>query len=119
MGSGQESSRQLPQGAGRADQHRCGPAAERGRQVRFRFDGRAIAGCEGESIAAALAASGHRILRYTGRRGEPRGVFCNMGICFDCLVEIDGRPNQRACRSPVVEGIEVTTQQGVGRKDGA
>jgi predicted molibdopterin-dependent oxidoreductase YjgC len=101
-------------GPGRGDQRRCSRGIDRGGQVRFLFDGRTITAHEGESIAAALTASRCRILRYTSRRGEPRGVFCNMGICFDCLVEIDGRPNQRACQSPVAEGIQVNTQQGVG-----
>ena len=101
-------------GPDRGDQRRCGREIDRGRQVRFQYDDRTITAHEGESIAAALSASRCRILRYTSRRGEPRGVFCNMGICFDCLVEIDGRPNQRACQIPVAEGIQVKTQQGVG-----
>ena len=103
-----------PVGPGRSDQRRCSREIDRGGQVQFLFDGETITAHEGESIAAALLASRRRTLRYTSRRGEPRGVFCNMGICFDCLVEIDGRPNQRACQTPVTEGIEVRTQHGVG-----
>ena len=113
MGSGMNNSHQTPDGAARVDQLRCGED-DRGRQVCFQFDGRTITAYEGESIAAALAAARHRILRYTSRRGEPRGVFCNMGICFDCLVEIDGKPNQRACQRPVADGIRVKSQHGVG-----
>ena len=70
----------------------------RGTPVTFTFNGQLIKAFEGETIAAALLASGVRMLRETDRRGEPRGLFCNMGICFDCLVEIDGATNQRACQ---------------------
>ncbi len=108
-----------PSAADRVDQRRCGQNSDRGPSVCFQFDGRRITAYEGESIAAALLASGHRILRYTSRRGEPRGVFCNMGICSDCLVEIDGQPNQKACQRPVADGIRVRTQQGIGEREQA
>jgi predicted molibdopterin-dependent oxidoreductase YjgC len=69
---------------------------------------------EGQSVAAALLASGRKTLRITSRGAQPRGLFCGMGICFDCLVHIDGRPNQRACQILVTEGMRVLTQQGAG-----
>jgi aerobic-type carbon monoxide dehydrogenase small subunit (CoxS/CutS family) len=65
-------------------------------------------------VAAALLAAGKRSLRVTPRRGEPRGLFCGMGVCFDCLVEVDGRPSVRACRTTVKAGMRVETQQGLG-----
>ncbi len=83
---------------------------ERGRPLSFSFDGRPIEAYQGETIAAALLASGQRFLRLTDRQSEPRGLFCNMGVCFDCLVNIDGRENQRACQHPVVEGMQVQSQ---------
>ena len=69
---------------------------------------------EGESIAAALLASGRRSTRVTARAGEPRGYFCGMGVCHDCLVTADGLPNVRACMTPVKEGLRVEIQRGLG-----
>jgi predicted molibdopterin-dependent oxidoreductase YjgC len=88
--------------------------APRGRPLRFTFDGREVLAYEGETVAAALLAAGQRVLRLTGRRGEPRGLFCGMGVCFDCLVQVDGRPNVRACQTPAAEGLRVETQHGPG-----
>src|SRR5258705_2554161 len=63
--------------------------------ITIEFEGRSIAARRGESVAAALTAAGVRGLRTT-RSGAERGIFCGMGVCQECLVEIDGRP-QRAC----------------------
>src|SRR5437763_1437015 len=93
---------------------RCGGPAGRGSAVRFTFDGREVVAYEGETVAAALLAAGHRTLRRTSRRAEPRGLFCGMGVCFECLMQIDGRPNVQACRTPVAEGMCVQTQCGSG-----
>lgn len=82
--------------------------------VRFRFDGHALEAAPGETISAALYASGRQVLRTTSRRAEPRGLFCNMGVCFDCLVEVDGQPNVRACQTVVRAGMQVRTQHGTG-----
>ncbi len=77
-----------------------------GPPVRFRFDGREVEALPGETIAAALAAAGIVAVRQA-RSGAPRGPYCGMGVCFDCLVTVDGRPSQRACLTPVAEGLEV------------
>jgi aerobic-type carbon monoxide dehydrogenase small subunit (CoxS/CutS family) len=82
--------------------------------LRFWWNGQEVLAHAGETVAAALLAAGQRTLRLTTRRGEPRGVFCGMGICFDCLVRVDGRPNVRACQTPVADGMRVETQQGSG-----
>ena len=96
---------------------RIGDPGLRGRPVRVTFEGEAIEAFEGESIAAALLAAGHRAWRTTGVRGEPRGLFCNMGLCCECLVQVDGRPNVRACQTPVAEGMQVTRQKDTGSWD--
>ncbi len=80
----------------------------RGRAVRIEVDGEPIEAFEGESIAAALLASGRRALRHTPD-GSPRGVFCGMGVCFDCVVEVDGNPSVRSCITPVRAGMRVQT----------
>ena len=77
-----------------------------GSPVRFGFDGREIEALEGETIAAALAASDIVAVRQA-RSGAPRGPFCGMGVCFDCLVTVDGRPSQRACLTKVQAGMDV------------
>ena len=70
---------------------------DRSRAVRFNFDWQELEAAPGETIAVALLAAGVSSLRTTSKKGEPRGLFCNMGVCFDCLVEVDGHANQRAC----------------------
>ena len=64
--------------------------------VRFTFEGKPLEGRHGESLAAALVSAGIVGFRET-RGGEMRGMFCGMGVCQDCLLEVDGKPNQRAC----------------------
>lgn len=63
----------------------------------FRFDGHPITINGERSIAAALLDAGIRSWRTTRVDGRPRGVFCGIGVCFDCLVRVNGTPNQRAC----------------------
>jgi predicted molibdopterin-dependent oxidoreductase YjgC len=81
----------------------------------FSFDGKEIAAAPGQSIGAALIAAGYRSWRTTRHTGAPRGLFCGIGICFDCLVVVNGRPNQRACLTEVTDGDEVVPQEGTGR----
>lgn len=83
---------------------------QRGQPVTIEVDGEPVSSYEGETIAAALVASGRRVFRYTAS-GQPRGVFCGMGACFDCLVEVDGDPSVRSCITPVREGMKVRTSR--------
>jgi D-hydroxyproline dehydrogenase subunit gamma len=85
---------------------------QRGTKVTFTIDDVPTEAFAGETVAAALYAGRQRILRYTSRSSSARGVYCGMGVCFDCLVEINGRPNIRACMTPVQEGMTVRTQVG-------
>ena len=58
------------------------------------------------------------IHRYTSKRHEPRGIFCAIGRCTDCVMVVDGVPNIRTCVTPLHEGMDVRTQYGVtDRKD--
>jgi glycine/D-amino acid oxidase-like deaminating enzyme len=70
------------------------------------FDGRPLSALPGETVAATLSAHGIRTFRHTAA-GAPRGLWCGMGACFDCLVTIDGRANQRACLAKVAAGMVV------------
>lgn len=87
---------------------------ERGRRLTILVDGHEVEACEGETVAAALTAAGRRTLRTTARAGAPRGYFCGMGVCHDCLMTVDGLPNVRACMTPVRDGLRVETQRGLG-----
>jgi predicted molibdopterin-dependent oxidoreductase YjgC len=86
---------------------------------RFTFDGAPIAFQDGQSVGAALTAAGIRSWRTTRLEGRPRGLFCGIGICFDCLVTVNGRPSLRACLLPAASGDAVTTQRGTGSDDRA
>ena len=88
--------------------------AERGPALSILVDGEALTAYEGESLAAALLASGRRFTRWTAKSGEARGYFCGMGVCQDCLVTVDGLPNVRACMTPVKDRLRVETQRGLG-----
>ena len=78
-------------------------------QITFTFNGEKITCAASASVAAALTAAGHRAFRQT-ENDAPRGIFCGMGVCQDCLVTVDGRPNQRACMTPAVDGQQIETQ---------
>ncbi len=75
--------------------------------VTFTFNGAPCQATPGESLAAALQSSGVRSLRRSRRTGEPRGVYCGIGLCFDCIVTVDGRPNTRACMTLAEDGMRV------------
>ena len=77
--------------------------------IRFTFDGAGITASAGQSLAAALTRAGRREFRVT-EHGKPRGVFCGIGVCQDCLVTVDDTPNQRACMTRAVDGMAVRTQ---------
>lgn len=76
------------------------------------IDGVAFEARAGDTVAAALLASGRVASRTTPVSGAARGPFCLMGVCFDCLVTIDGVPNQRACMVAIASGMRITTQRG-------
>jgi predicted molibdopterin-dependent oxidoreductase YjgC len=81
-------------------------------QVTFTFDGVPITASAGDSVAAALLAEGIRVCRTTPVSGAPRGPYCMMGVCFECLVRIDGVGNRQGCLVPVQEGMKVESQKG-------
>lgn len=80
------------------------------RAVSFTFDGRAVHAIHGQSIAAALYASGVRVFTRSFKYHRPRGLFCVSGDCPNCLMQVDGRPNVRTCIEPVRAGQVVRAQ---------
>lgn len=101
----------------RIEKHPIIDSYEKGKQVTFSFDGKEMKGYEGESIAAALHAAGVMTHRYTAKQHKPRGVFCCIGRCTDCVMIVNGQPNVRTCITPLEEGISVETQYGVQTKE--
>lgn len=82
--------------------------------VHITVDGVPMEAREGDTVAAALTANGVRTFRHTAKRHEPRGIFCGIGQCTDCVMEVDGKPNVRTCMTRVHEGMVVRTQEGNG-----
>src|SRR5438309_7857882 len=87
------------------------------RPITFWFDGRPIAAYEGDSVAAALYASGVRIFSRSFKYHRPRGLLCCTGRCPNCLMQVNGVPNVRVCVEPVREGVEVKAQNVLGSLD--
>jgi hypothetical protein len=71
------------------------------------FRGTTIPAEPGQSVGAALVAAGVLDWRTTRKGSRPRGLFCGIGICFDCLISIDGTPGQRACLIPAGDGMNL------------
>jgi len=85
-----------------------------GTDVEVTFDGRRLAAREGQTVAAVLLGHGIRSWRATRHGGHPRGMFCGIGACFDCLVVLNGTPNVRACVTTVHAGDVISRQEGTG-----
>ncbi len=82
------------------------------KMLTIEFEGKALEVCAGETVAAAILASGAEYTRTTAIGGAHRAPYCQMGICFECLMEIDGIPNLQACMVEVREGMKVNRQYG-------
>ncbi len=80
--------------------------------MRVRFDGEEVEAQEGQTVAGVLLAKGIRSWRTTRGEGRPRGLFCGIGVCFDCLVRVNGVPDVRACQRLVADGDDIRTQAG-------
>lgn len=82
---------------------------ERPEEFTVLIDGRPCMAREGDSVAAAILASGGKIFRRSMISGASRGPYCMMGVCFECIVRIDGRPGRQACLVPVTAGMCIET----------
>jgi predicted molibdopterin-dependent oxidoreductase YjgC len=81
------------------------------RVIQLTLDGRVLTARTGDSVAAALIDAGIVSWRRTRKDALPRGLFCGIGICYDCLITIDGHPDQRACMAPVSVGMQLSTER--------
>ncbi|KRC71636.1 Hydrogen cyanide synthase subunit HcnA [compost metagenome] len=80
--------------------------------VRVTVNGAELQCRQGDSVAAALFAGGVQACRDTAVNEVPRGPYCMMGVCYDCLVTIDGQANQQGCMTAVREGMKIERQLG-------
>lgn len=78
------------------------------------YNNQPIEALEGEPIASALMNAGIKAFRKTKKRHEPRGIFCAIGRCTDCMMIVDGIPNTRTCITVVKDGMRVESQDGLG-----
>ena len=90
---------------------------QKGEKIRFYLDGKEMYGYEGDTIAASLMAAGVTTHRHTRKKGTPRGIFCAIGRCTDCVMVVDGQINVRTCITPLKEGMQVQTQYGLSAKE--
>ena len=77
------------------------------------IDGQAFLARSGDTVAAALLLADCLEFRLTPIRGAPRGPYCLMGACFDCLVTVDGQPNRQGCLVPVAPGMRIDTKRAI------
>lgn len=87
-------------------------------KVKITVDGMELSAVRGEMIAATLMAHRIKVHRYTTKAHEPRGIYCGIGQCTDCVMIVNGKPNVRTCITPVEDGMVIETQEGCGRKRG-
>jgi aerobic-type carbon monoxide dehydrogenase small subunit (CoxS/CutS family) len=85
-------------------------------EIAFTLDGTPQRASAGMTIAAALFSIGVRSWRTTRVNGSPRGLFCGMGACYDCLITVNGQPNIRACLVAINDGDAVLRQKGTGHE---
>ena len=81
-------------------------------EIEFTLDGKTVRCPEGLTVAAALFYLDHRTLRVTPRAAAPRSLFCGIGVCFDCMLQIDEQASVRACMTLVQPGMHVVSGSG-------
>ena len=84
------------------------------KEVFIIVNGKKIKAYEGEMIASALMAAGIKTFRYSLKNHEPRGIFCAIGRCTDCVMEVNSHPNVRTCVTLIEDGMIINTQEGLG-----
>lgn len=95
--------------------YRVNTGISRGAEIEIMVDGQPTKAYEGETVAAAILATGRRALRTTSGTNEMRGLYCGIGICFDCVMVINNIPNVRTCQTFVENGMMVESQKGEGK----
>ncbi len=86
-----------------------GMVINRGKQVQITINDKPVFAYEGELVSTALTAEGIQIFHRKHKTGKPSGIYCGMGICYECLVTINGVPNTRACQTTIENGMIILT----------
>jgi sarcosine oxidase subunit alpha len=86
---------------------------QRGQAFDIEVDGMPVVAYEGETVAAALMAAGIRTINKTAKKEAPRGICCGIGLCYGCIMVIDGVPNTRTCQTLARPGMRLETQKGL------
>lgn len=84
------------------------------KKIPFVFEGQAMIGYQGDTIAAALVANGVKIFSYSITHARPRGFYCAIGNCAACNMIVDGTPNVRTCITPLTPNMNVKIQKDKG-----
>ena len=87
-----------------------GQTINRGRQVQIILNDKPVFTYEGELVSTVLQSEGIHIFNRKHKTGKPAGIYCGMGICYECLVNVNGVANTRACQSPIEEGMTIHTE---------
>lgn len=85
------------------------PALQRGKPIEVTIDGRKVQAFEGELVSSVLHAEGISVFGRKRTTGRPSGIYCGMGVCYECLVTIDGTSNVRACQTYVEDQMAIET----------
>lgn len=83
----------------------------------IKVNGEPVPAFQGETVLSALIAAGYKTLRKSPEAGEPRGALCGMGICYECLVTVNGIPNVRACMEEVKDNMEIVLDDDCDSKE--
>lgn len=84
---------------------------KRKEKVTLRVNGKEIPAYKGETVLAALMAAGYKGLKRSPLNHDPRGALCGMGVCFECMVTVNGVPNTRSCMTEVENNMEIDTDE--------
>jgi len=83
----------------------------RNREITFSVNGNEVSAFKGETLLAALIAAGYKHTKNSPLGKQPRGGLCGMGVCFECIVTVNGQPNIRSCMTEVDENMAVTIDE--------
>jgi hypothetical protein len=90
---------------------------QRGEPFIFEVDGASVPAFAGETVAAALMAEGRRALRVTAGRKEGRGYYCGMGVCWDCMMWLEGEGSVQTCQLLAAPGMRLRSMKGAGPRE--
>jgi len=95
----------------RIKEHPVLESLDLGKAISFEFDGKTYEGYENDTIASALLANGVRTIRRHEETGNPRGIYCNIGHCYECRCTVNDVSNIRACLTPIEENMVIQSGQ--------